>query len=627
MRHPLSLNKSRQILRSSFKLFKSKKLSKLPDTHVRLGKLLEQLEDAIFQQDQELASSLAEEVQQISRGIPLTFSDRALEVIKALLFAATIAFVIRQFWFELYEVPTGSMRPTILEQDRILVSKTTFGLHIPFKEQPWGFNPKSITRGGLVVFTVGNLPIPDSDTKYFGFIPGKKRYIKRCIGKPGDTLYFYGGKIYGVDKDDKPIQFPTEYGLNELYHVPYISFDGSTEITSHENTAEVYFKQMYQPCGKISLPQTSYGQFFHKNSWTDDTPDKLKEPHTTPVSYADLFGIGNYAMVRILTHKQALLLHHIIEQPSSAYLEICHTPNVSYPKPTIHRYGQTLIPAIRPMTALLPLRKEHIHLIRNNLTTSRFVVEDGLAYKYHPFSARQSHSSKIFALSFPDIPNGCYEYCKGQAYKIGFGGIRHKLKSSHPLMQLTDTKVIELFNCGINFNSIFSPNNPKQSPLPNRYAFYNQGNLYIMNAPVFIKNDPSLQKFTELEKHRQSASRNAEPYIAFIDRPILPDLEQDFIEFVKNFGIRVPEDHVLVLGDNYAMSADSREFGFVPVKNLLGAPLWTFWPFGHFNHLASVPAPTTFPGYLVNGIAICLFLGLIGRCYYQRKRRFFRKYN
>ncbi|EPP32910.1 signal peptidase I domain protein, partial [Chlamydia psittaci 84-8471/1] len=121
-----------------------------------------------------------------------------------------------------------------------------------------------VTRGGLVVFTVGDLPISNSDTKYFGFIPGKKRYIKRCMGKPGDTLYFYGGKIYGLDKEGSVIHFPNDFGLEHLYHVPYISFDGSVEIVNSNKTT-AYFKQMHQPCGKLSLPQEGpYGQFFHK---------------------------------------------------------------------------------------------------------------------------------------------------------------------------------------------------------------------------------------------------------------------------------------------------------------------------------------------------------------------------
>ncbi|WP_100933998.1 signal peptidase I [Candidatus Chlamydia corallus] len=626
MKQHYSLNKSRHILHSTYKLLKSKKLAHSPEAKKQLQELLEQLEKAIFEHDQETANDLAKETLAFCNRYPSSLGRKIYELTKALLFAGVVAFLVRQFWFELYEVPTGSMRPTILEQDRILVSKTTFGLHYPFGKKPFAFNPESVTRGGLVVFTVGDLPIPDADTKYFGFIPGKKRYIKRCMGRPGDLLYFYGGKIYGLDSAGKRIDFPFVDGLENLYHVPYISFEGTTSIKRIEQTTTIDFKQFNQNYGRLVFPQTSpYGQFFHNKEWHQDEPNKLKGPHTSPVSYADLLGMGNYAMVRILTEHQARTTHLLPNPGSSSkvYLEICHTANLSYPKPLLRQYENQLAPMIQPMKTLLPLRKEHLHLIRNNLTTSRFIIAQGLAYKYHPFKINTSGIAKAYAIPFPTVPDGCYEYSKGQAYQIGFGGIRYKLKSSHPLTQLDDKQVIELFNCGINFSSIYNPVNPLQAPLPNRYAFFNQGNLYIMDSPVFIKNDPTLQKFVASEKEKQEKSSDTQPYIAFVEKGLPPENFKEFFEFMHNFGIEVPKGHVLVLGDNYPMSADSREFGFVPIENLLGSPLCTFWPIGRMGRLTGVYAPTTLSGYLVSGLALTTGLCLIGYIYYQKRRRLF----
>ncbi|SPN73276.1 Signal peptidase I,signal peptidase I,signal peptidase I,Peptidase S24-like [Chlamydia serpentis] len=626
MKQYYSLNKSRHILHSTYKILKSKKLHHSPESKKKLQELLEQLEKAIFQHNQEMASELAAQALTFCKCYPTSLASKTYELTKAILFAGLVAFLVRQFWFELYEVPTGSMRPTILEQDRILVSKTTFGLHYPFGKKPLAFNPESVTRGGLVVFTVGDLPIPDADTKYFGFIPGKKRYIKRCMGRPGDILYFYGGKIYGLDYAGKRIDFPFVHGLENLYHVPYISFDGTTSINASEQTTTIDFKQMNQSCGRLTFPQTStYGEFFYNKEWHRDEPNKLKEPHIFPVSYADLFGMGNYAMVRILTEQQARTIH-LIPNPSSPtklYLEISHTGNLSYPQPLLRQYDHQLIPSIQPMKTLLPLRKEHLHLIRKNLTTSRFIISEGLAYKYHQFKVNTSGIAKAYAIPLPKVPDGCYEYSKGEAYKISFGGIRYKLKPAHPLTQLNDKQVVDLFNCGINFSSIYNPVNPKQAPLPNRYAFFNQGNLYIMDSPVFIKNDPALQKFITSEKEKQETSLETKPYIAFIEKGLPPENFEEFKEFMQNFGIQVPQGHVLVLGDNYPMSADSREFGFVPVENLLGSPLCTFWPIGRIGRLAGVSAPTTLSGYLVSGIALATAISLMGYIYYQKRRKLF----
>lgn len=75
-------------------------------------------------------------------------------------------------------------------------------------------------------------------------------------------------------------------------------------------------------------------------------------------------------------------------------------------------------------------------------------------------------------------------------------------------------------------------------------------------------------------------SSREKPYIAFKDNePPLKDGQYD-AEFIRTFGVTVPNRHYLVLGDNHAMSADSRVFGFVPEENLQGAPSLILWPPG-----------------------------------------------
>lgn len=606
-----SLSKSRLILRSACKLLKRIKNQSL---YQKLHTLLATLEEAIFEKDRKRATELAIEVQALSRQLPYSLVRRTYDFLKAVLFAGIVAFLIRQFWFELYEVPTGSMRPTILEKDRMLVSKTTFGLHNPFSSEPWLFYPKSLTRGGLVVFTVKDLPIANQDTYYFGCIPGKKRYIKRCMGKPGDILYFYGGNLYGIDCNGDPIDFPQ---LNSLHYVPYISFEGNAIVKG----PSVYCRQYYQECGKFS-PAEITGNFFLNGSWLPDIPSLLKESRHQPVSYTDLFGMGNYAMVRVLTRQQASLIYSAPQTNSPAYLEISHTANMTYPTPTLSHYGGRAVPLVQPMKTLLPLEQDHLDLLRRNLTTSRFVVTKGLAYKYHPESPLSS--SKVLAIPL-NVPDGCYEYLSGTAYRVYASGIRNKLGPSHPLMQLTNAQVIDLFNAGIHFSSVYLPQIPQYSPFPYRYAFYNQGDLYVMDVPIFAKDDPTLQHFIQVEKEKEIASSNQAPYIAFIDRGAPPKALQAFKSFITQFGLKVPEGHVLVLGDNYPMSADSREFGFVPVKNLIGSPVCIFWPLGHFGPLTGCSAPTTLPGYLVNSCVIFLILAYLVRWYIQRHQRLFPK--
>ncbi|MFH1128208.1 MAG: signal peptidase I [Candidatus Omnitrophota bacterium] len=62
-----------------------------------------------------------------------------------------------------------------------------------------------------------------------------------------------------------------------------------------------------------------------------------------------------------------------------------------------------------------------------------------------------------------------------------------------------------------------------------------------------------------------------------------PTFNQRYYYNMGNFGqegqkIKVPEDSYFVLGDNSSSSKDSRYWGFVPKKNILGKALLIYWP-------------------------------------------------
>jgi signal peptidase I len=95
------------------------------------------------------------------------------EYVEAILLAIVIAFFIRTFVVQAYKIPSGSMKPTLLIGDHILVSKFNYGIKLPFIRStliPVG-SPK---RGDIVVFIY-----PEDRSKDF---------IKRLVGLPGDTV-------------------------------------------------------------------------------------------------------------------------------------------------------------------------------------------------------------------------------------------------------------------------------------------------------------------------------------------------------------------------------------------------------------------------------------------------------
>jgi len=109
------------------------------------------------------------------------------ETISVIVQALLLALVIRSLLFQPFSIPSGSMRPTLLEGDYLFVSKYAYGYSrysLPFgldlfNGRIWGAEPK---RGDVVVF---KLP---SDTNI--------DYIKRVIGLPGDRVQMRGGVLY-----------------------------------------------------------------------------------------------------------------------------------------------------------------------------------------------------------------------------------------------------------------------------------------------------------------------------------------------------------------------------------------------------------------------------------------------
>jgi signal peptidase I len=95
------------------------------------------------------------------------------EYAEAIAIAVVLALFIRTFVVQAFKIPSGSMKPTLLVGDHILVNKFIYGIKIPFTDKILVklSRPK---RGDVIVF---KYPL---DTK--------KDYIKRVIGLPGDQI-------------------------------------------------------------------------------------------------------------------------------------------------------------------------------------------------------------------------------------------------------------------------------------------------------------------------------------------------------------------------------------------------------------------------------------------------------
>lgn len=538
---------------------------------------LDALDTAIVAKDIDSARLHAFEVEQflLTHG-KKSLLDHSIEFVVAITLALIIAALVRQMWFELYEIPSGSMRPTFRESDRVLVFKDDFCINKPFETSHFYFDPTLVKQGNIVVITGDTLDLPDVDTVYFGLFPGKRRYVKRVCGKGGDTLYFYGGKIYGIDSEGNEIASFLESDIfRPLEHIPFITFEG--KVQQEDNTLIV--KHMNIPLAKIEM--TENGRL---------NGEMIDSKH----SFAKTWGIDNFAMCRLLEPselpQEATKLGYN-KQEAKLYLELKHHPTLPQAQRTTAKNAFSILETNRTW---IPLDNEHLHTLIENLYTARFFVRKGYGYHYDPEGPNLTlggvYLNKL-------IPDGCYEFIDGVAYEVGFGAITHVLPPNHPIYPQRLKMIKTLYNSGIDFLPL-STNHEMSSTFPQRYAYFRDGVFYTLGKPLFGNDDDMLDWFLEKELSREKMDSR---YLAFKDNGA--PIKNGTIDkaFIQEFGLPIADKHYLLLGDNHAMSNDSRFFGAVPQQNLQGSPALVFWPPG--DRWGAPPQPS-YPFFRVSNIFI-----------------------
>ena len=142
-----------------------------------------------------------------------------LETIDTIVFVVVAVILIRFFIAELRWIPSGSMNPTLVVNDRIVVEKisklpTLFNDH-KFENKP--------NRGDVMIFYPPFVQLKTDPVSVFkrltGFFCKDIAYIKRVIGLPGEKIEIkeIGGGAYRVFINDVPLE--EEYILSEYdYH-------------------------------------------------------------------------------------------------------------------------------------------------------------------------------------------------------------------------------------------------------------------------------------------------------------------------------------------------------------------------------------------------------------------------
>lgn len=121
------------------------------------------------------------------------------QYLETIIIVVPIAFIIRTYFYGLYQVPTGSMETTMLIGERFFADKFTVM-----------FRP--IKRGDIISFNNPNFAYSDNSLVYLWqkYVWGPDNWTKRVIGLPGEH-------VQGIMEDGKPVIYINGKKLDEPY--------------------------------------------------------------------------------------------------------------------------------------------------------------------------------------------------------------------------------------------------------------------------------------------------------------------------------------------------------------------------------------------------------------------------
>ena len=161
--------------------------------------------------------------------LKVSFANSTFEFFGSLFSVIAVVLVLRSFLFEPFQIPSGSMIPTLKVGDFILVNKYSYGLRLPLS---------------------GTKVIPVSDPKrgdVMVFIPPHKsqHYIKRVVGLPGDTVEMRNGVLYV--NGEEMLQKPLEGGwqLGDPFHIVQTEQLGDVEHAIRRKVSPSPVSQSY----------------------------------------------------------------------------------------------------------------------------------------------------------------------------------------------------------------------------------------------------------------------------------------------------------------------------------------------------------------------------------------------
>lgn len=133
------------------------------------------------------------------------FEAKVIREIRSILVIVVIVFAFRSSFFEPFKIPSGSMIPTLMIGDFILVNKLSYGVKVPFSDMYsdpiYLVEFERPKRGEVIVFKYPKDP--------------SLNYIKRVIGLPGDRIEVIDKVVY-VNGEPLPAELISEEAIKSI---------------------------------------------------------------------------------------------------------------------------------------------------------------------------------------------------------------------------------------------------------------------------------------------------------------------------------------------------------------------------------------------------------------------------
>ena len=210
--------------------------------------------------------------------IPLNAAEEAVEFAKTMLIALTFALIIRMFIFEPFNIPSGSMKPSLLVGDYLVANKHAYGYgqysfslflnkHVPapFEGRIWTTDPK---RGDVVVFYLPEV---------------RQNYIKRVVGLPGETIQVKRGRLYINDKlvPREPVGLQKDNGTTMVEYIETLP-DGILH--------RIYERGDDEPLDNTQLFTVPEDHYFMMGDNRDNSQDSRVQGHVGFVPFKNMVG-------------------------------------------------------------------------------------------------------------------------------------------------------------------------------------------------------------------------------------------------------------------------------------------------------------------------------------------------